>query len=339
MCRRQRVGRGPAFVSRNGAIDPQNGATQHNLGVACLTVGLSAEAAASLERAAQLRSDKSLPFLVEALELEGRGTEAARVCRKLSRAAVNAHDRRRYLARALILEKRLQEAEQELRPLLAVGSPDPSTRLLFAKLLSFRGAFEEAAKHSDLGAQTAPWALQQLAEARPMTEADRPLLDRMRLAAECADLGGTQRCILRFGLGKAFDDLGGYAEAMRHYEAANRFKAASMRLDRAAMVAQYEASSSASPLRSWSAPKARGPTGVCGRRQAGVHRRHASLRHDAGRADPVFASCRRRRRRTALLADRFRARRGRSCSATGALSKAAEDYLCALLQIAPMRPG
>jgi Flp pilus assembly protein TadD len=167
MCRRQRVGRGPAFVPRNGRLDPQNGATHHNLGVACLTVGLSAEAAASLERAAQLRSDKSLPFLVEALELEGRGSEAARVCRKLSRAAVNPHDRRRYLARALILETRLQEAEKELRPLLAVGSPDASTRLLFAKLLSFRGAFEEAAQHLTLALETAPWALQQLTEAGP----------------------------------------------------------------------------------------------------------------------------------------------------------------------------
>ena len=116
-------------------LHPGNGATQHNLGVACLTVGLSAEAAPSLERAAQLRSEKSLPFLVEALEVEGRGSEAARICRRLSRAAVNAHDRRRYLARALLLETRLKEAEQELRPLLAVGPPDPSTRLLFAKLL------------------------------------------------------------------------------------------------------------------------------------------------------------------------------------------------------------
>lgn len=83
---------------------------------------------------------------MDALELEGRGSEAARVCRKLSRTAVNAHDRRRYLVRALILEKRLKEAEEELRPLLAVGSPDASTRLLFAKLLSFLGAFEEAAQ-------------------------------------------------------------------------------------------------------------------------------------------------------------------------------------------------
>jgi tetratricopeptide (TPR) repeat protein len=221
-------------------LDPHNGATWHNLGVACLMVGLSAEAAASFERAAQLRSEKSLPFLVDALELEGRGPEAARVCRKLSRTAVNAHDRRRSLARALILEKSLEEAEKELRPLLVVGSPDSSTRLLFARLLAFRGAFEEAAQHLTLAIDAAPWSLQQLTEVRRMTGADRPLLDRMRKAAEWTNLSGTQGCILHFGLGKAFDDLGEYAEAMRYYETANKFRAASMRLDRAGMVGLYD---------------------------------------------------------------------------------------------------
>jgi Flp pilus assembly protein TadD len=44
-------------------LDPHNPATHHNLGVACVTIGLSPEAAATLERAVQLRSDKSLLFL------------------------------------------------------------------------------------------------------------------------------------------------------------------------------------------------------------------------------------------------------------------------------------
>ena len=133
-----------------------------------------------------------------------------------------------------------EEAEKELRPLLAAGLPDSSTRLLFARLLAFRGAFEEAARHLIQAIETAPWALQQLTEVTRMAEADRPLLDRMRAAAEQADLGGPQQCILRFGLGKAFDDLGEYAEAMRHYEAANKFRAASMRLDRPRMAALYD---------------------------------------------------------------------------------------------------
>ena len=73
-----------------------------------------------------------------------------------------------------------------------------------------------------------------------MTEADRPLMDRMRLLAERSHLDMTLKIRLEFGLGKAFDDLGDYAEAMRHYEAANGLKAMSGRLDRPALAAKYD---------------------------------------------------------------------------------------------------
>jgi tetratricopeptide (TPR) repeat protein len=318
-------------------LDPRNAATRHNLGVACLTVGLSAEAAASLELAVQLGSDKSLPFLVDALELEGRGSDAARACRKLSRTAVNAHDRRRSLARALILEKSLEEAEKELRPLLVVGSPDSSTRLLFARLLAFRGAFEEAAQHLTQAIETAPWALQQLTEVKRMAEADRPLLDRMRTVAEHTGLGGTQRCILHFGLGKAFDDLGEYAEAMRHYEAANKFRAASMRLDRARMVARYDdiikrftAEELERAQRSVARPALAGedkPVFIVGMPRSGTTLVEQILSsHPAVGAGGELRFWRNWFHSAGAVV---------ALPQAGALSKAAEDYLAALRQIAP----
>ncbi len=48
------------------------------------------------------------------------------------------------------------------------------------------------------------------------------------------------RINVHFALGKAYDDLGDYAEAMRHYEEANRLRAMSVRLDRAALAAKYD---------------------------------------------------------------------------------------------------
>ena len=73
-----------------------------------------------------------------------------------------------------------------------------------------------------------------------MTEADRPLMERMRSLAEGPGLDVLPRTNVHFGLGKAFDDLGDYAEAMRHYEEANRLRAMSVRLDRPALAAKYD---------------------------------------------------------------------------------------------------
>ena len=63
----------------------------------------------------------------------------------------------------------------------------------------------------------------------------------MRNLAAGPSLDVAARVSVQFGLGKAFDDLGEYAEAMRHYEAGNRLKAMTVRLDRAAMAAKYDA--------------------------------------------------------------------------------------------------
>ena len=62
----------------------------------------------------------------------------------------------------------------------------------------------------------------------------------MRSLAERPGLRVLTRVEIGFGLGKAFDDLGDYAEAMRQYEAANRLKGMSERPDRAALVARYD---------------------------------------------------------------------------------------------------
>jgi hypothetical protein len=73
-----------------------------------------------------------------------------------------------------------------------------------------------------------------------MTEADRPLVERMRRLLERADLNPIQRGTVHFGLGKAFDDLGDAAEAMRHFEAGNRLASGSRRLNRTGLVEYYD---------------------------------------------------------------------------------------------------
>ena len=110
----------------------------------------------------------------------------------------------------------------------------------------------------------------------------------MRLIVERPELDHASRVNVRFGLGKAFDDLGDYAEAMRHYEEANRLRAMSARLDRAALAAKYDsliagftAEALASARQALARPAGPGddlPVFIVGMPRSG---------HDAGRADPV----------------------------------------------------
>ena len=109
-----------------------------------------------------------------------------------------------------------------------------AARQLLAQLLSARGMFEEAARHLTQAVESQPIAFQQLTAVKRMTEADRPLIDRVRRLVEAPELDVAPRIHINFGLGKAYDDLGEYAEAIRHYDAANRLRANSMRLNRAA---------------------------------------------------------------------------------------------------------
>ena len=134
----------------------------------------------------------------------------------------------------------LAEAEKELRRLRTLAPKRVDTQLLLGQLLFNRGKFEEAELCLTEAIDGTPRAFQELADVRRMTEADRPLLDRMCAVLERPDLEAMSRISVHFGLGKAFDDLGDYAEAMRHYDAGNRLKAMSARLDRRALVAEVD---------------------------------------------------------------------------------------------------
>jgi Flp pilus assembly protein TadD len=223
-------------------LDPNSPEARYHLGVACLSVGRLAEAAASLERAAELKPnfDRALSQLAFALLRQGREPEALLVYRKLSRVADDRLARLHFSALALEMEGKEEEGENELRRLVALAPELAQSRALLGEFLSKRGEFEEAALHLAEAAEVFPPAFEQLTAVKRMTEADRPLMDRMRVLAERPGLDAMLRIRLEFGLGKAFDDLGDYAEAMRHYEAANRLKAMSARLDRPALAAKYD---------------------------------------------------------------------------------------------------
>lgn len=248
---RANAGRWPEAMSLFKEIvqlDPQSSQAHQALGMLWLRCGRPAEAATSLSRAMELRPgpDPALRGLVDRLQAEASTPDALRACRKLSRTADTALQRRYYLAKGLALEGKPDEAEKELQRLLGSATAlRPSrqvaaARQLLAQLLSARGMFEEAARHLAQTVESQPIAFQQLTAVKRMTEADRPLIDRVRRLVEGPELDVAPRIHMNFGLGKAFDDLGEYAEAIRHYEAANGLRANSTRLNRAEVATWFD---------------------------------------------------------------------------------------------------
>jgi tetratricopeptide (TPR) repeat protein len=235
-------------------FDPNTPHVHRDLGIAYQRCGRLEEANATLRRALHLQAGrgKALPHLnlaqafadlAHALEEEGRDQIAAVTYRDAAKASENAANSDRYLAFALILEGKPDQAEAAVRRLLAEAPERVESRLLLGHVLSQLGRFAEAAEQLTQAIELAPerpLAFEALTTAKRMTEADRPLIDRIRAIAERPHLNPSLSIALDFGLGKAFDDLGDPAAAMRHYDAANRLKATSLRLDRDNLVSHYD---------------------------------------------------------------------------------------------------
>jgi len=104
-------------------LDSNSPAAHCNLGVTYMRSGRLAEAAASLQRAVELRPGyfSALSHLAHLREQGGGEPEALLADRRLSRTADDPLERRRYSAKALAMEGKLEEAEKELRSLLSLS--------------------------------------------------------------------------------------------------------------------------------------------------------------------------------------------------------------------------
>jgi Flp pilus assembly protein TadD len=312
-------------------LKPDSAGAHYDLGVSLLRCGRLAKAVESLQRAVELQPGlrKALSQLAYALEAGGKEFEALLVYRKLSRIADAPLERLHYSAKALAMEGKLDEAEEKLRGLLVLAPEHGGTRVLLGKLLSDRGMFEEAVREFTQAIDAAPGAFERLTAVKRMSDADRPLMNRVRLLAEGADLDLDSRISVYFGLGKAFDDLGEYAEAMRHYETANGLKARSARLNRAALdrryaeiIARYSAETlqtAAKSLARQSSPGDELPVFIVGMPRSGT-----TLVEQILSSHPEVAAAGELPFWKARLGDMGISATG--LPSLGALSKAAEDY-------------
>ncbi|HEY6347759.1 MAG TPA: sulfotransferase [Bryobacteraceae bacterium] len=260
-------------------LQPSNPIIQHDLGLACLEVGRVPDAIVALQQAlasnpryadayfrlgialeklgdiggaivAYDRATELLPSLTEAwfragalVYTLGHRDEAIGCFRRAAATGGKTSFGRLGKARALLTDDRNQEAELVLRKTLAL---DPSNALahdLLGNLLSEFGRFDEARECFQRAIAFAPLlagCYYDLVRCRPVTSDDDGLLPRMEAALATPGLEAEQRLRLHLAIGKAADDLGDYALAMQHFDAADAVRRGSTPFDSAAFSIEVD---------------------------------------------------------------------------------------------------
>ncbi|MGA8812548.1 MAG: sulfotransferase [Candidatus Sulfotelmatobacter sp.] len=260
-------------------LQPSNPIIQHDLGLACLEVGRVTDAIAALQRAvasnprytdahfrlgialeklgdvggaiaAYDRATKLLPSLTEAwfragalAYTLGHREEAIGCFRRAAATGDRNSFGRLGKARALLTEDRDQEAEQVLRETLVADPRNAMAYGLLGNLLSDFGRFDEARACFERAIAMAPLlagSYYDLVRCRPVTADDDGLLQGMQAALATPGLEVGQRLRLHLAIGKAAEDLGDYALAMQHFDAADGVRRGSASFDSAAFSIEID---------------------------------------------------------------------------------------------------
>ncbi|HEV2099246.1 MAG TPA: tetratricopeptide repeat protein, partial [Stellaceae bacterium] len=220
-------------------------AAYHDLGAALQRQGLHAEAMAAYRRAVELDPELGAAHaaLAELLELAGDDEQAAESLRRAAAAASDTEAVWLYRARASMLGQNFVEAEHELKQALAYNPHSDVLTKFLGDALARQGRFAEANEAFDRVLDLNPRhaaAHFTAVEARKCSEADRPRLERMLALLGDVTLGEEERLLLHFAVGKLLDDLGDYAQAMRHFDFANQIRRPRAKFDREAFSADID---------------------------------------------------------------------------------------------------
>jgi tetratricopeptide (TPR) repeat protein len=257
-------------------LQPGNSSLQHDLGVACLESGRPADALAAFRRsvegnprfakaywrmgtalealgetvaaiAAYRRATELLPSLTEAayragnlLETLGNRAEAIACFRRAASSGKTSLGRLG-AARALLAENRDADAERVLRQTLALDPTNAVANDLLGTVLADAGRFDEAGNCHERAIAKEPLlagSYYELARCRRLTADDDALVARMQVALADPRLDAAQRLRVHLALAKAADDVGDYALAMRHCDAADALRRGLVAFDPDAFAAQ-----------------------------------------------------------------------------------------------------
>jgi len=244
------VGRVPdaiAALQRAVASNPRYADAYFRLGIALEKLGDIGGAIAAYDRATML-----LPSLTEAwfragalAYTLGHRNQAIGCFRRAAATAAKTSYGRLAKARALLIEDRNQEAEQVLLEALAADPMNAMAYELRGNLLTELGRFDEARACFERTIAIAPLlagSYYDLVRCRPVTSKDQDegLLQAMQSALATPGLEAGQCLRLHLAIGKAAEDLGNYALAMQHFDAADAVRRSTGSFDSAAFSIEVD---------------------------------------------------------------------------------------------------
>jgi tetratricopeptide (TPR) repeat protein len=226
-------------------VDPCNESAYRSLGHIFDRLGHKEKAMVNFQAAIKLKPDL---FAVQTRLGElylGRGlrVESATAFRAAAGATKDLVTAQIAEARALEASGALEDALAAMR-VIAEAHPDCAmAHSILAGMLGHTGHSTEAAAHYERAAELSPnmivaWA--GVAVNKRFTVDDRPMIERMNATLARTDLALHVRQALYFALGKAYDDMGDYQEAMRNFEAGNHIRAQRARVDLDALVRRVD---------------------------------------------------------------------------------------------------
>jgi tetratricopeptide (TPR) repeat protein len=219
-------------------LAPKIAQYHHDVGWAFETLGRDSDAASAFQQAVALdpRHSAALGRLGGLLLIHGKQDEATDCFRRVARLEPDTILGRISRAKVLLEDGERGEAIVFLEETVRRFPKDQETKRFLAQLLREEGRFDEAIPLLEAATEGSPPAAAtayfDLAMSKRITEDDRPAIDQMNALLESRPLPDIARQRVHFGLGKAYDDLGDYAVAMRHFDAGNQLAARARPFDR-----------------------------------------------------------------------------------------------------------
>jgi tetratricopeptide (TPR) repeat protein len=216
-----------ASFRRAVELKPDVSLYRFNLGVSILNQSRREEALEEFNRAIEVSPDGAIgAYNARAFLLRRNGdlVSSAASFRKVYEIEPDTARGLRNLAQAQLDEADYEGAAESLTKATETEPEDMETRRFLANVFQQLGRFAEARPHFEKVIEAAPrlpGPYIAIARNNPMTEEDRPFINKMIRLAQSNTLNIADRGSVQFALGKVFEDLGDYKEAMMHYDEAN----------------------------------------------------------------------------------------------------------------------